>query len=114
MGIIFPLGFQCQRAAEPRANRSTPAGALPAHCQPGKVVSKPLGAFSSRGRMERCGPRGAGSHEGLCSELVTGDALLLMRCRRGYRHPPPHLHKGGGSAAAPAAYSGYWSHGRLT
>lgn len=114
MGIIFPLGFLCQRAAEPGANHSTPAGALPAHCQTGKVVSKPPGAFSSQGRMSRRSPGGAGSHTGLCGKLVTGDAFLLMRCRRGRRHPTPCLPKGAGSAAAPAAFCGYWSSGRPT
>lgn len=114
MGIIFPLGFLCQRAAEPGANRSTPAGALPAHCRPRKVVSKPPGAFSSQGTTERHSPGGAGSHEELCGKLVTGDALLLMRCRRGCRHPPPRLPKGTGSTAAPAAFPGYWSNGRPT
>lgn len=89
MGIILPLGFQCQRAAEPWANRSTPAGALPAQSRPGKVISSPPGVFSRRGRTERCSLGGVGSHAGLCGELVTGDALLLMRCRRGCRHPPP-------------------------
>lgn len=64
--------------------------------------------------MERHRLRGVGSHTGLCGELVTGDALLLMRCRRGCRHPPPHLLKGAGSAATPAAFSGHWSSGRLT
>lgn len=91
-----------------------PAGALPAHGRPGKVVSKPPGAFSSRGRMERRSPGGVGSHTGLCGELVTGDVLLLTRCRRGCRHPPPRLPKGAGSVAAPAAFPGYWSSSRLT
>lgn len=89
MGIILPLGFQCQRTAEPWANHSTPAGALPAQSRPGKVISSPPGVFSRRGRTEHCSLGGVGSHAGLCGELVTGDALLLMRCRRGCRHPPP-------------------------
>lgn len=51
MGIIFPLGFLCQRAAEPGASHGMPAGALPAHCQPGKAVSNPL-CFQQPGENE--------------------------------------------------------------